>query len=146
MKLISRMGLCLNLFYSCPIACHVCEHFFHLLEMYLWQQYLSWLRMNDASACKNICTFPRCSWEHLMNTNFWIQSKPSQTWIFLQSCISPAIYHHFQFEETVFTQKKEFSKLCSKLIGFWMMCSWHTKPFKYLSTRHILMGPSKTFS
>ena len=106
MKLISRMGLCLNLFYSCPIACHVCEHFFHLLEMYLWQQYLSWLRMNDASACKNICTFPRCSWEHLMNTNFWIQSKPSQTWIFLQSCISPAIYHHFQFEETVFAQKK----------------------------------------
>ena len=109
MKLISRMGLCLNLFYSCQIACHVCEHFFHLLEMYLWQQYLSWLRMNDASACKNICTFPRCSWEHLMNTNFWIQSKPSQTWIFLQSCISPAIYHHFQFEETVFAQKRVFN-------------------------------------
>ena len=91
---------------------------------------------NHLSRFGSICPSSDCEWNMVVDEktllfnavfeNIWrkpiSEFNQSQTWIFLQSCISPAIYHHFQFKATVLTpKKKEFKQLNTRML------SWHNQ-------------------
>ena len=102
------------------------EDTFHMCENSFCPSIL-WLRMKagGAIACKNICTFAQLrTFDEYQFPNS-IKMEPNLDFSSILH-FSAAIYHHFQFEETMFSQKKSFS-LRSKSIGFRMLSWWHTK-------------------
>ena len=87
---------------------------------------------NHLSRFGSICPSSDCEWNMVVDEktllfnavfeNIWrkpiSEFNQSQTWIFLQSCISPAIYHHFQFKATVLAPKKK--SLNNWTLGCWV--------------------------